>query len=159
MERGSGLSTTIQQGWMEQRKHERVSTTLKVAYRLLDEVEKGQKLVHPHYSNTTADKLPQLSQKFHAYHAVTRDISESGLSLVGEHPFTNGAHVEVNMQLPQFKGSLNVLTVVMRTSSFFELGKTMYSAGVKMVAINSDDMKKLSNYLLAEKLKQQASQK
>ena len=146
-----------QQGWMEQRKHERVSTTLKVSYRILDEAEKGQKLQHPNYQQTTADKLPQLSQKFHAYHAVTRDISEGGLSLMGERPFTNGGHVEVTLQLPQYKASLTILAVVMRAGSFFEMGKTMYNAGVKIAAINAEDMKKLSNYLLAEKLRQQAS--
>ena len=37
----------IEKGWMEQRKHERIATTMKVSYRLLDEVEKMMKLEHP----------------------------------------------------------------------------------------------------------------
>ena len=141
---------------MEQRRHERIATTMKVSYRILDEMEKILKLEHPSYQESTADKLPQLAQKSHAYHAVTRDISEGGLSLMGDKPFSNGAHVEVNLQLPQYKGPLTVLAVVTRAGSFFEMGKTVYSAGLKLVAINNDDMKRLSHFLLAEKLRQQA---
>lgn len=149
----------IERGWMEQRRHERIATTLKVSYRVLDDVEKTASLDHPHYQQTTAEKLPQLAQKSHAYHAVTRDISEGGLSIMGERPFVDGAHVEVHLELPQYKGPLKILAVVARASSFFELGKTVYSAGLKLVALNSDDMKRLGNYLLAEKLRQQASGK
>jgi len=150
------MGANIENGWMEQRKHERIATTLKVSYRILDEVEKTASLDHPDYQQTTADKLPQLSQKSHAYHAVTRDISEGGLSIMGERPFTDGIHVEVHLQLPQYKGPLKILAVVARASSYFELGKTVYSAGLKLVALNGNDMKRLGNYLLAEKLKQQA---
>jgi hypothetical protein len=78
---------------------------------------------------------------------------------MGDKPFNNGAHVEVSLQLPQYKGPLTVLAVVARAGSFFEMGKTVYSAGLKLVAINNDDMKRLSHFLLAEKLRQQASQK
>ena len=48
---------------MEQRRHERIATTMKVSYRILDEVEKMMKLDHPNYQQTTADKLPQLAQR------------------------------------------------------------------------------------------------
>ncbi len=153
------MGPEIERGWMEQRRHERIATTLKVSYRLLDEKEKAASLDHPHYQQTTAEKLPQLAQKSHAYHAVTRDISEGGLSIMGERPFVDGSHVEVHLQLPQYKGPLKILAVVSRASSFFELGKTVYSAGLKLVALNSDDMKRLGNFLLAEKLRQQATGK
>ena len=150
------MGAEIERGWMEQRRHERIAATLKVSYRVLDEIEKTASLEHPHYQQTTAEKLPQLAQKSHAYHAVTKDISDGGLSIMGERPFADGAHVEVHLQLPQYKGPLKILAVVARASSFFELGKTVYSAGLKLVALNSDDMKRLGNYLLAEKLRQQA---
>src|ERR1051325_1038562 len=101
----------IERGWMEQRRHKRIATTLKVSYRVLDETEKTASLIHPHYQQTTAEKLPQLAQKSHAYHAVTRDISEGGLSIMGERPFVDGAHVEVHLELPQYKGPLKILAV------------------------------------------------
>ena len=153
------MGAEIERGWMEQRRHERIATTLKISYRVLDDQERSASLDHPHYQQTTAEKLPQLAQKSHAYHAVTQDISEGGLSIMGERPFVDGVHVEVHLQLPQYNGPLKILAVVARASSFFELGKTVYSAGLKLVALNSDDMKRLGNFLLAEKLRRQATGK
>lgn len=147
---------SMQKGWMEQRRHERVAATLKVSYRVLDAEERKDVLQQPRYNQTTADQLPQLSEKFHAYHAVTRDISEGGLSISGEHPFSTGDHVEISMQLPQYNVSVTLLAEVARTHSFFDLGKTMYNAGVKILALNREDMDRLMKYLLSEKLRQQA---
>lgn len=146
----------MQKGWMEQRRYERIAATLKVSYRVLDAEEKNGILQQPRYSQTTADQLPYLSQKFHAYHAVTRDISEGGLSISGEHPFSEGDHVEISLQLPQYNVAVTLLAEVARSSSFFDLGKTMYNAGVKILALNREDMDRLMMYLLSEKLRQQA---
>jgi len=147
---------TIQQGWMEQRKFERVATSLKVSYRILDEAEQNGILSQPRYSQTTAEQLPHLSQKFHVYHAITRDISLGGMSVSGDRPFTEGSHVEIYLQLPQYNVTLTLLSVVMRATSFFQTGKTMYSAGVKLLALNREDVARLERFLLAEKLKQGA---
>jgi hypothetical protein len=146
----------IQQGWMEQRRHERVAASLKISYRILDDTEKSGTINEPRYNQTKAEHLPHLSQKFHVYHAVTRDISEGGLSISGELPFAQGQHVELSIMLPQYKVPVTFLTEVMRCGSFFELGKTMYSAGVKILALNREDMDRLMKYVLSEKLRQQA---
>jgi hypothetical protein len=147
---------TIQKGWMEQRRHERVAATLKISYRILEESEKEGTINQPRYNQTLAEHLPHLSQKFHVYHAVTRDISEGGLSINGEKPFTQGQHVEISITLPQYNVPVTFLTEVMRAGSFFEMGKTMYSAGVKILALNREDMDRLMKYVLSEKLRQQA---
>jgi hypothetical protein len=148
---------TIQKGWMEQRHHERVAATLKISYRVLDDKEKSGALNQPRYSQTKAEHLPHLSQKFQVYHAVTRDISEGGLSVTGELPFSEGQHVEVSIVLPQYNVPITFLTEVMRAGSFFELGKTMYNAGVKILALNREDMDRLMKYVLSEKLRQQVT--
>jgi c-di-GMP-binding flagellar brake protein YcgR len=145
---------TLQQGWMEQRKHERVSTSLKVAYRVLEEKEGNDALSHQHYRETKAEHLPQLASKFHVYHAVTKDISEGGLSLTGDNPFVMGTHVEIIMTLPQYNKPLTLLSEVVRAGEHFQSGKTVYNAGVKLLALNREDVKRLSNFILAEKLRQ-----
>ena len=144
---------SLQQGWMEQRKHERISTSLKVAYRVLEEKEGQDALSHHHYSETKAEHLPNLASKFHVYHAVTRDISEGGLSITGENPFVMGSHVEIIMNLPQYNKPLTLLSVVMRAGEQFQSGKRVYNAGVKLLALNREDVKRLSNFILAEKLR------
>ncbi len=150
---------TIQKGWMEQRRHERVATTLKISYRILEDSEKAGTLEQPRYNQTKAEHLPNLSQRFQVYHAVTRDISEGGLSINGEKPFIQGQHVEMSIVLPQYNVPVTFLTEVMRAGSFFEMGKTMYSAGVKILALNREDMDRLMKYVLSEKLRQQAGKR
>ncbi len=145
----------IQKGWVEQRKFERVSTTLAVSYKVLSHEEKKDAIDLPRYKETKAEHLPNLSRKFHVYHAITRDISEGGLSLMGDQPFYLGDQVEIHMQIPQYKTQLTLLAEVLRVSSFLETGKTMHSAGVKIMAINREDVVRLEKYLLTEKLKQQ----
>jgi hypothetical protein len=146
---------SFQSGYMEQRRHERVNATLKVTYRVLNSQEGHSALTQARYSETKAEHLPALSQKFQVYNAVTRDISEGGLSVMGDQPFAQGQHIEVSMLLPQYNVPVTFLTEVMRANSFFELGRTKYSAGVKILALNREDMDRLMKYLLAEKLKQQ----
>lgn len=143
----------LQQGWMEQRKHERVASSLKVSYRVLEDKESAEALSHKHYSETKAEHLPQLASKFHVYHAVTRDISEGGLFLTGGNPFRAGAHVEIILNLPQYNRPLTLLAVVVRAGEQFQSGKKAYNAGVKLVAVNKEDMKRLANFILAEKLR------
>jgi hypothetical protein len=146
---------TFQKGYMEQRRHERVNASLKITYRILDSHEKESAIHQPRYSETKAEHLPSLSQKFQVYHAVTRDISEGGLSFMGEQPFSVGQNVELSIHLPQYNVPVTFLTEVMRAGSQFELGRTTFSAGVKILALNREDMDRLMKYVLAEKLKQQ----
>jgi hypothetical protein len=148
------LLMTIQKGRMEQRKHERVASTLQVSYRVLEADDAGQVLDHPHYNQTKTEHLPELSRKFHVYHAVTKDISEGGLSLMEDQPFAPGTHVEIFLKLPQFNRPITLLAEVVRAGSFLETGVTMYNAGVKLLAINREDMTHLNNYLLEQKLRQ-----
>jgi hypothetical protein len=146
---------TFHKGYMEQRRHERVNASLKISYRILDASEKDSALHQPRYSETKAEHLPHLAQKFQVYHAVTRDISEGGLSIMGDQVFSLGQHIEVSITLPQYNVPITFLTEVMRAGSFFELGKTKFNAGVKILALNREDMDRLMRFLLAEKLKQQ----
>ena len=150
---------TIQKGWVEQRKHERVAAALSVSYRILGQGENQDAVNQPHYKETKTEHLPDLSKKFHVYHAITQDISLGGMSIMGDQAFIQGDQVEIILQLPQYKSQLTLLAKVIRTGTFLQGGKTMYSGGVQILAINQDDVKKLNNYLLAEKLRQQNRKK
>jgi c-di-GMP-binding flagellar brake protein YcgR len=150
---------TVQQGWMEQRKFERISAALRISYRVLDAAEQKGILNQPRYNQTTAEHLPHLSQKFHVYHAITRDISLGGMAISGEQPIPEGAHVEIYLQLPQYNVTLTLLSIVARCTSYFQAGKTMYNAGVKLLALNREDVGKMERFLLAEKIRLNAGHK
>ncbi len=144
----------VEKGWMEQRRHERVAATVNVTYRVLGDEERTKVLHYPRYKDTGIIHLPQLAQKFHSYHAVTKDISEGGLSITGEYAFKVGEWVEVSILPPKYITPVTMLAEVKWIRSFNQVGKSYYSAGVLVLALDSDSMDQLSKYLLSEKIRQ-----
>jgi Tfp pilus assembly protein PilZ len=144
-----------QKGWMGQRNQERVSATLKVTYRILSADEKDDVLNQPRYTETTAEQLPDLSKKFHAYHAVTKDISEGGLAITGDYAFSVGEKLEISLHIPQFKVPVIALAEVRWSKPFTQLGVTYYTAGISILALDKDSMDRLSLFLLSEKVRLQ----
>ncbi len=138
-------------GWMEKRQHERVLTSLKVEYRLVEGSAK-KVLKHENYSDTTLDQVVQMSAKSTVHQAVTKDISMGGMSLVGEQAFPMGAIVEVGLHLPHYKTQLKFVAEVVRSDAFTEMQRTYYRSGLKILAINKADIDHISRYLHIKKL-------
>jgi hypothetical protein len=95
-----------------------------------------------------------LAKKFHSYHAVTKDISEGGLSITGMMPFKVGEWVEVSILPPKYKIPVVMLSEVKWIKSYTQMGKAYYNAGVVVLALDSESMDQLSKYLLSEKIRQ-----
>jgi|HubBroStandDraft_1064217.scaffolds.fasta_scaffold366961_1 c-di-GMP-binding flagellar brake protein YcgR len=140
-----------QTGWMEKRQHERVTSTLKVQYRLV-EGDAKKILKHVSYSKSTIEQVSELAQKSHVHHAVTRDLSIGGMALVGEQAFPKGAVVEVSLQLPHYKTLMKFVAEVVRSESFTEMQRTLHRAGLKILAINQEDIDHISRFLHIKKL-------
>jgi len=138
-------------GWVEKRQHERVLTSLKVEYRLIEGNPK-KILKHEHYSDTGLDQVLTLAAKSPVHQAVTKDISVGGMALVGEQGFPVGSIVEVGLQLPHYKTQLKFLAEVMRSESFVEMQRTFFRSGLKILAINKADIDHISRYLHIKKL-------
>jgi hypothetical protein len=138
-------------GWVEKRQFERIVATLKVDYRLVDAKDSKKALEHTHYKLTKAEHLPELSKKSPLYHAVTKDISLGGLSLLGQDPFEMGGVVEIGLHLPKFKTTLKFFAKVVRTESFVEMGRTIHRAGVQTLAIHQGDLDRIEKFLLTQK--------
>ncbi len=141
-------------GWMEKRKHERVLATLKVNYMTVTADETKKLLKQDRYRTTTAEHLPELSKKSTLYKAVTKDISICGLAMHSQHPLPKGSVVEVNMDLPNFPVSLKFLAEVRHVEKILEMGRTVYSAGMRIIAISKEDVKRIADYLIRQKMGQ-----
>lgn len=138
-------------GWMEKRKHERVLATLKVNYMMMNAEETKKLLKQDRYKSTMAEHLPELSQKSSLYKAVTRDISICGLAMVSQHPLPTGSTVEVDMSLPNYPVSLKFLAEVRHVEKTLEMGRNVFTAGMKIVAISKEDVKRIEEYLIKQK--------
>jgi hypothetical protein len=137
-------------GWVEKRQHERIVATLKVGFHVIRSDEAQKLLENDRYKNTTAEQLPELSRKSNLYKAVTKDISLGGLALVSQEPLSRGMLMEVNLQLPSYHTSLKFLAQVMHVETFEEMGRPLYTAGMKIMAISKDDVQHIADYLIKQ---------
>lgn len=138
-------------GWVEKRKHERVESALKVEYRLV-EGDAKKVLKHSSYSKSTIDQVSELARNSHVHHAVTRDLSIGGMALVGDQAFPMGAVVEVGLHLPHYKATLKFVAEIVRSESFNEMQRTLHRAGLKILAINQEDIDHIGRFLKIKKL-------
>lgn len=138
-------------GWVEKRKHERVISSLKVQFRLL-EGDARKVLKQSSYSKTTMDQIGAFAAKSPVFQAVTRDLSLGGMALVGDQPFPRGGVVEVGLHLPHFKTVLKFAAEVVRSESFTEMHRTLHRAGLRILAINQEDLDHIGRYLHIKKL-------
>ena len=77
-----------------------------------------------------------------------------GMSLVGQETFPQDCALQIQLYLPGQPIPLNLLAEVVRAGmeSAGAAGST-FRAGLKILAINKQDVAKLDRYLLAEKIR------
>ncbi len=140
---------------MEKRQFERIDASVKVTYALIPKAQLVSTLSDPAYRDSSTDHLPDLSKKSATVHAVTRDISMGGMSLVGEMAFPEDMAVEIHLYLPTYPVPLTMIAEVIRaqSESSGSNGST-FRAGIKILAINKQDVMRLDKYLLAERIRQ-----
>jgi len=146
-------------GWVEKRQYERIMATLRVEYQIVSGPETQKLLSHENYRQTTVDHLPELSEKSSLYRAVTKDISLGGLSLVSQQPFEAGTVLEVSLHLPNFSNILKFLAEIRHVETTMEMGKVLYHAGLKTLAIHKGDVNNIAQYLIEQQKTGGASSK
>lgn len=144
------------QGWIERRQYERVNTSIRVAYRFIPKMTLEQSLADKPYRDWTAEHLEELSRKSTILNAVTKDISVGGMCLVGPQEFPLDMALEIKLYLPNYNSPITLLAeVVSHQAEIPGLSGTNYRAGIKILAINSEDVVRLDMFLLAEKIRKQ----
>jgi Tfp pilus assembly protein PilZ len=145
---------TIRTGWMERRLYERVDATLRVTYRVIPKGELRALLSDPSYRDTTSDRLPALAKTSRVVSAVTRDLSVGGMALTGTDPFPRGDAVALFLYIPDAPAPVTIVAEVVRSEPTGGAGESAHRAGLKILAINREDVVRLEKYLLARKLKE-----
>lgn len=139
---------------MEKRQFERIEAIVKVTYCPIPKEELVKSLSDPAYRESSMDHLPDLSKKSATVHAVTRDISMGGMCLVGQNAFPEDSALQIHLHLPGYPAPLTLLAEVVRvmSESAGSSGST-FRAGIKILAINRQDVVRLDKFLLAEKIR------
>ena len=101
----------LRQGWMEKRQFERIDATVKVTYTVVSKDELVRVMSEPAYRESSMDHLPELSKKSATVHAVTRDISMGGMSLVGTEDFPPDSALQIHLHLPGYPAPVTLLAL------------------------------------------------
>ena len=144
----------VKTGWMERRLFMRVSASVRVAYRRVPKAELLRLLADPSYKDTTSDRLPDLAKSSSVVHAMTRDLSMGGMSLTGSEEFPMGDAVAVYLYRPDTPTPVTVVAEVTRSDRSGAGGEEAFRAGLKILAVNREDVVRIEKYLLAQKLKE-----
>jgi c-di-GMP-binding flagellar brake protein YcgR len=144
-------------GFLERRMADRVSTTMHLKYYVVDEAYAGKLRTEAAYKDTHVDALGNLKSPKTMLSGVTENISTGGLALVSEVPMAMGTKVVVDITMPSLPRPLRALAEVVHSDS--EHGRVVdrtvstYRASLRIIAINKDDMKRIENYIVEQKIR------
>jgi c-di-GMP-binding flagellar brake protein YcgR len=144
-------------GTIEQRKFERIVSQLQIKFYVVDNAYAEQLQTEAAYKDTTLDKLAASSRPTTMLAGVTENISQGGLALVSEQPLALGTMVVCDITMPNLPRPLRVLAQVVRSDSkdgrIVDKTMSIYKSGLTIIAVNKDDLTRIENYIIEEKIK------
>lgn len=144
-------------GTIERRQYERIVAQLQIKYYIVDDEYAARLSNEAAYKDTTLERLASTPRPVNVLSGISEDISQGGLSLVSEQPLAVGTHVICDITMPNLPRPLRVLATVVRSDSkdgrVVDRTQTVYKAGLKILAINKDDLTRIENYIIEEKIK------
>jgi c-di-GMP-binding flagellar brake protein YcgR len=144
-------------GTIEKRRYERIVAQLQIKYYVVDNAYAEQLKTEAAYRDTTLAKLATAQRPTNVLSGVTENISEGGLALVSEQPLALGTHVVCDITVPSLPRPMRALAEVVRSDSndgrIVDRTQTVYKSGLKIIAINKDDLVRIENYIIEEKIK------
>lgn len=144
-------------GSIERRQFERIVSQLQIKYYVVDDAYAEQLKKEAAYKDTTLEKLATAQRPTTVLSGISEDISQGGLALVSETPLAVGTHVVCDITMPALPRPLRALATVVRSDSkdgrIVDRTQTVYKAGLKILAINKDDLTRIENYIIEEKIK------
>jgi hypothetical protein len=148
-------------GTIEQRTFERLVATLQIKYYVVDDKYAEQLKTEAAYKDTTMEQLMAVQRPSTVLAGVTENISVGGLSLVSDVPMAMGTHVVCDITMPNLPRPLRALADVVRTDSkdgrIVDRTAQTYKVGLRIIAINKDDLTRIENYIIEEKIKHRLS--
>lgn len=137
-----------QNAYIEKRASERLATRINVSYSIITDAELDRLASTKNYQDISLGENRDMKVK-DVMNVVTENISVGGLMIVSEKPLKAGLSMNLELQLPQTPVPLKCLAVVVRGSEMPQNG--LYTAGLRFLAINKDDVDKIQRYIVLQK--------
>ena len=134
-------------GWIENRQSGASKVSQLVEFRLVPPSEfphlAGDRLYgHTKLSNSSiARMLAQL------LHCQTEELFNGSVHICGQDPMQKGQHMEVQLDLPHYKCKLKFILETIEVHFDAEMKEMVFSAGMKALAVNKDDMELLTRVI------------
>lgn len=147
-------------GTIEKRQFERIVSNLQIKYYIVDAAYAQQLSTEAAYKDTTLEKLATAQRPTNVLSGMSENISAGGLSLVSEQPLAIGTHVVCDITMPALPRPLRALAEVVRSDSkdgrVVDRTQSVYKSGLKIIAINKDDLTRIENHIIEEKIRGRA---
>ena len=161
MKRNDVPSQEPARGTIEQRQFERITSTLQIKYYIVEKEYADKLQGDAAYKDTTLEALAKMDRPNTPLQGVTDNISSGGLALISEQPVAMGTNVVCDITMPNLPRPLRALAEVVRSDSkegrVIDRTISTYRSGLKIIAINKDDLKRIENYIIEEKIKHRLS--
>jgi hypothetical protein len=135
-ERSQDMS--LKTGWIEKRQHERTAGAWQVTYQMVGQQEAEEIRRQPHFQDLKLAKENTLG-----FHAITRDISQGGLSIVGEQALKAGAALLLYLHHHLYKPSLVVVAEVVHQEEVSTAGSAHFRSGLRILAVDQQSLDRM----------------
>lgn len=144
-------------GTIEKRQYERIVSQLQIKYYVVDNAYAEQLKGEAAYKDTTLEKLATAQRPTNVLAGMTENISSGGLALVSEQPLAIGTYCVCDITVPSLPRPMRALAEVVRSDSkdgrVVDRTQTVYKSGLKIIAINKDDLVRIENFIIEEKIR------
>ena len=138
-------------GWVEKHEDGKVLATLRAHYRVVNAPENAQILAHEYYTQTTEKDFVKKAEEAKFYKAIYKDLFRTHLSLLTQSMPYSGALMEINLQFPNYRSELMFTAHVTRVDSDNELGRDIYHAHLKVIAVNQKSLIEMMHAIAGKK--------
>ncbi len=135
--------------------------TLQIKYYVVDDKYAEQLKGEAAYKDTSLEQLAAVARPSTVLQGVTENISQGGLSLVSDVPMAMGTFVVCDITMPNIPKPLRALAEVVRTDSkdgrVVDRSAHTYKVGLEILSINKDDLTRIENFIIEEKIRHRLS--
>ena len=139
-------------GWVEKREDGKVIATIRAHYRVVNSREENKIHSHEYYLQTTEKHFEKKAGEAMFYKAIYKDIFRSRLSLLTQSAIYTGALIEVMLHFPHHQSELMFTAQVANVDSDNELGRDVYHAHLKVIAVNQRSITKMIHAIADKKV-------
>jgi hypothetical protein len=138
-------------GWVEKREEGKAVATIRAHYRVISSPEDKKIVVHEFYAQTTEKHFIKKAEEAMFYNAIYKDIFRTHLSLLTQSLPPSDVLMEILLHFPNHQSELMFIAQVTRVDADSELGRNVYHARLKALAVNQKSITKMIHNMTSHK--------